>query len=48
MRLNCAWLAVVTFGNVENDRVRVQLWRDIAIDRAGGIVLKLRGDKLAQ
>jgi hypothetical protein len=26
----------------------VQLWRDIAIDRAGGIVLKLGGDKLAR
>jgi hypothetical protein len=24
------------------------LWRDIAIDRAGGVVLKLGGDKLAR
>src|ERR1019366_861999 len=45
LRLNRARLAVVALGNVENDRVRVQLWRDIAIDRAGCIVLKLGGDK---
>src|SRR5579884_1953678 len=47
VRLNRAWLAVVALGYVENHYVRVQLWRDIAIDRAGGIVLKLGGDKLA-
>src|SRR5579862_119183 len=47
VRLNRSWLAVVAFGDVENHHVRVQLWRDIAIDRASGIVLKLGGDKLA-
>ena len=46
--LDGARLAVVALGNVKNDRVCVQLWRDIAIDRAGGVVLKLGGDKLAR
>ena len=48
----CGWmrarLAVVALGNVENDRVCVQLRGDIAIDGAGGIVLKLGGDKPAR
>ena len=48
LRLDGARLAVVALGHVENDRVGVQLWRDIAIDRAGGIVLKLGGDKFAR
>ncbi len=48
MRLNRPWLAVVAFGDVENHHVRVQLWRHIAIDQPGGIVLKLGGDKLAR
>src|SRR5580692_8413171 len=47
LRLDCARLAIVALRNVENDRVSMQLWRDIPIDRAGGIVLKLGGDKLA-
>src|SRR3954453_15885073 len=47
VRLNRAWLPVVPLGDVENHYVRVQLWRDIAIDRAGSIMLKLGGDKLA-
>ena len=48
LRLDGARLAVVALGDVENDRVGMQLWRDIAIDRAGRIVLKLGGDKLAR
>ena len=48
LRLDGARLAVVALGDVENDRVCVQLWRDIAIDGAGGIVLKLGGDKFAR
>ena len=48
LRLDGARLAIVALGDVENDRVCVQLWRDIAIDRAGCIVLKLGGDKLAR
>ena len=48
MRLNGTGLAVVALGHVENDRVGMQLWRDIAIDRAGRIVLKLGGNKLAR
>ncbi len=47
MGLNSAGLAIVALSDIENDCVGVQLWRDIAIDRAGGIVLKLGGDKLA-
>ena len=48
LRLDGARLAIVALGNVEKDRVRVQLWRDIAIDRAGRIVVKLGGDKFAR
>ena len=48
LRLDGARLAVVALGNVENDCVCVQLWRDIAIDGAGCIVLKLGGDKPAR
>ena len=47
LRLNRARLAIVALGNIENNRVCVQLWRDIAIDRASCVVLKLGGDKLA-
>src|SRR5580698_4508872 len=47
LRLNRARLAVVALGDVENHRVCVKLWRDIAIDRTGGVVLKLGGDKFA-
>src|ERR1700730_3859790 len=42
--LDGARLAVVALRNIENHGVRVQLWRDITIDWAGGIVLKLCGD----
>src|SRR5258708_5168445 len=48
LRLNCARLAIVALRDIENDRVCMQLWRDIAIDRAGGIVLELGGDKPAR
>ena len=48
LRLDGARLAVVALGDVENDGVGVQLRRDIAIDRAGGIMLELGGDKLAR
>ena len=47
LRLNRARLAIVTLSDVENDCVCVELWRDITIDRAGCIVLKLGGDKPA-
>ena len=36
LRLDGTRLAVVPLSNVENDRVGVQLWRDIAINRTGG------------
>jgi len=43
--LDGARLAVVALRNIENHGVRVQLWRDITIDWAGCIVLKLGGYK---
>src|SRR6202451_1386857 len=45
LRLDCARLAIVALRDVENDRVSMQLWRDIPIDRTGCIVLKLGGNK---
>src|SRR5580698_4899639 len=48
LRLDCARLAIVALRDVENDRVSMQLWRDIPIDRTGGIVLKLGRDKSAR
>src|SRR5580692_11030106 len=48
LRLDGARRAVVALRNVENHGVRVQLWRDITIDWAGGVVLKLGGDKSAR
>src|SRR6202451_3600803 len=45
LRLDGARLAVVALCDIENDRVSMQLWRDIPIDRTGCIVLKLSGDK---
>src|SRR5208282_3389810 len=45
--LNCARLAIVALRDIENDRVSMQLWRDIPIDRAGRIVFKLGGYKFA-
>ena len=47
LRLNRARLAIVALGDIENNRVCVQLWRDVAIDRTGGIVLELGGYKFA-
>src|SRR6202020_418043 len=37
--------SVGPLGHVEDNNVCMKLWRDIAIDRAGRIVLKLGGDK---
>jgi hypothetical protein len=48
LRLNRARLAIVALGNVENYRVCVQLWRNVAIDRAGRIMFKFRGDEPAR
>src|SRR5580658_4528542 len=48
LRLNGARLAVVPLGDIENDRVGVQLRSDIAVDRAGCVVLELGGDKPAR
>ena len=48
LRLNGAGLAVVALGDVENDSVGMELRRDIAIDRAGGVVLELGGNKFGR
>ena len=48
LRLDGARLAAVALGDVEYHRMGMELWRDIAIDRAGGIVLELGGDKPAR
>ena len=48
LRLNGAGLAVVAFGHVEDDGMGMELRRDIAIDRAGRVVLKLGGNKFAR
>src|SRR5208282_2221198 len=48
LRLNGARLAAIALGYVENNRMGMELRRDIAIDRAGGIVFELCGDKLAR
>ena len=47
LRLDRTRLAGVELSDIENDGVGVKLWRDIAINRASGVVLKLGGDKLA-
>src|SRR5208283_2110513 len=47
LRLDCARLAIVALRDIENDCMRMQLWRDIPIDRTGCIVLKLGDDKFA-
>ena len=43
--LQGASLSVCPLGQVEDNCVRVKLGRDVAVNRAGGIVLKLGGDK---
>jgi hypothetical protein len=47
LRLDCARLAIVALRDIENDRVSMQLWRDIPIDRTGCIVLELGGYEFA-
>ena len=47
LRLDCARLAIVALRDIENDRVGMQLWRDISIDWTGCIVLELGGYKFA-
>ena len=47
LRLDGAWLAIVALSHIEDDGVRMELRRDVAIHRAGGIVLELGGDELA-
>ena len=48
LRLDGAGLAVVALGHIEDDGMGMELWRNIAIDRAGRIVLELGGDELAR
>src|ERR1039458_6871543 len=47
LRLDRARLAIIALREIENDRVSMQLWRDIPIDRTGCIVLKFGDDKFA-
>src|SRR5271166_5521357 len=47
LRLDCARLAIVALGDIENHRVSVQLWRDVTVDGSGRIVLKLGGYQFA-
>ena len=48
LRLDRPRLTIVALGHIENDRVGMQLWRDIPIDRASCIVLEFGGDKFAR
>jgi len=45
--LKRAHLAILTFGHIEDDGVRMELWSCIPIDRPRRIVLERGGDKLA-
>src|ERR1700677_3397964 len=47
LRLDCARLAIVALRDIENDRVSMQLWRDIPIDRARCVVLEPGGYEFA-
>src|ERR1700678_1477428 len=46
--LKSAGLAVLAFGHIEDDSMSVELWRSIALDRAGGVMLESGGDELAR
>ena len=46
--LDGARLAILALGEIEDNRVGVKLGRNITIDWAGGVVLKLRGDKFGR
>ena len=48
VRLNRTGLAIVALGNIKDNGMGMELWRDIAIDRAGRVVLKLGCDKFAR
>ena len=48
MWLNGARLAAIALGHIEDDGMGMKLWRDIAVYRAGRIVLKLGCDKFAR
>ena len=46
MRLDRAKVPVLTFCDVENDGVRMQLRRHVSIHRAGSVMFKRRRDEL--
>ena len=46
--LKSAGLAVLALGHIEDDSMSVELWRSIAFDRAGGVMLESGGDELAR
>ena len=47
LRLDGARLAILSLRYVEDDRMSVKLRRDVAVNRAGGVVLELCRDELA-
>ena len=48
LRLDGARLAILALRDIEDDGVSMKLRRDIAINRAGSVVLEFRGDELAR
>jgi hypothetical protein len=38
---------VVALSEIENNRMSMELWRGITVDRAGGVMLEFRDDKFA-
>jgi len=48
LRLECRGWPLVALRDIENDRVSMQLWRDIPSNRTGCIVLELGGYKICQ
>ena len=48
LRLDGSRLAILPLGHVEDDCMGMKLRRNVTIDRAGGVVFKLRGDEFGR
>ena len=48
LRLQCAVLAILSLGDIEDHSVRVELWSGVAVYRTGGVVLKFGGCKFGR
>src|SRR5665213_160005 len=48
LRLKCASRTVGSLGHIEDDGMGMELGRGVAVNRAGGVMLELRDDKLAR